>query len=60
MRLEIRANRKEEITNEIDYDSILSSGLLDPGSAGKLNGKVGCAVKSYLRGSICFFHRSRI
>eukprot|EP00435_Cladocopium_sp_Y103_P005118 s2086_g1.t1 len=34
MQLEIKAERKEEITQEID--AILSSGLLDPGSAGKL------------------------
>ena len=38
MQLEIKADRKEEIANEID--AILASGLLDPGSAGKLKGKL--------------------
>ena len=38
MQLEIKANRKEEITNEID--AILAPGLLEPGSAGKLKGKL--------------------
>ena len=38
MQLEIKADRKEEIANEID--AILTSGLLDPGSAGKLKGKL--------------------
>eukprot|EP00435_Cladocopium_sp_Y103_P029098 s1930_g7.t1 len=36
--LEIKPERKEELTAEID--GILSAGLLDPGSAGKLKGKL--------------------
>ena len=36
--LEIKKERKEELTSEIE--SILSTGLLDPGSAGKLKGKL--------------------
>ena len=38
MQLEIKKERREEISIEID--GILSSGLLDPGSAGKLKGKL--------------------
>ena len=38
MQLEIKADRKEELSSEID--AILASGLLDPGSAGKLKGKL--------------------
>ena len=38
MQLEIKKERREEISVEID--GILSSGLLDPGSAGKLKGKL--------------------
>ncbi len=38
MVLEIKPARKSELMEEID--SILSSGLLDPGSAGKLKGKL--------------------
>ena len=36
--LEIKAERREELTNEID--GFLTAGLLDPGSAGKLKGKL--------------------
>ena len=36
--LEIKKDRKEDLTNEID--AILKTGLLDPGSAGKLKGKL--------------------
>ena len=36
--LEIKKERRDEITTEID--SILESGLLDPGTAGKLKGKL--------------------
>ena len=38
MQLEIKKERQEEITSEIQ--SILNSGLLDPGTAGKLKGKL--------------------
>ena len=38
MQLEIKKDRKEELVQEID--SILKIGLLDPGSAGKLKGKL--------------------
>eukprot|EP00435_Cladocopium_sp_Y103_P019288 s2614_g4.t1 len=38
LQLEIKPERKEEIASEID--SVLKSGLLDPGSAGKLKGKL--------------------
>ena len=38
MQLEIKAERKTELISEID--SILESGLLDPGHAGKLKGKL--------------------
>ena len=38
LQLEIKSDRKDEIASEID--SILKSGLLDPGSAGKLKGKL--------------------
>jgi len=38
LQLEIKPERKDEIASEID--SILQSGLLDPGSAGKLKGKL--------------------
>ena len=38
MQLEIKAERKAEITQEID--AIVHSGLLDPGPAGKLKGKL--------------------
>ena len=38
MQLEIKKERREEISSEID--AILLSGLLDPGSAGKLKGKL--------------------
>lgn len=38
MQLEIKAERKEEITQEID--AIIRSGVLDLGSAGKLKGKL--------------------
>ena len=38
MALEIKQSRREELVEEID--SILSCGLLDPGSAGKLKGKL--------------------
>ena len=43
MQLEIKAGRREELVQEIDM--ILESGLLDPGSAGKLWGKVGCSFR---------------
>ena len=43
MQLEIKAARREELVQEIDM--ILESGLLDPGSAGKLWGKVCCAFR---------------
>ena len=43
MQLEIKPDRKVEIAGEID--AILESGLLDPGSAGKLKGALGnCSV----------------
>lgn len=38
MVMEIKSDRKKDLIEEID--SILSSGLLDPGSAGKLKGKL--------------------
>ena len=38
MRLEIKEDRKKELCEEID--AILKCGLLDPGSAGKLKGKL--------------------
>ena len=38
MRLEIKEDRKKDLCEEID--SILKCGLLDPGSAGKLKGKL--------------------
>ena len=38
MQLEIKADRKDELSQEID--AILQSGVLDPGSAGKLKGKL--------------------
>ena len=38
MQLEIKADRKEELSSEID--ALLASGLLDPGPAGKLKGKL--------------------
>lgn len=38
MQLEIKADRKKDLLDEID--SILHVGLLDPGSAGKLKGKL--------------------
>ena len=38
MQLEIKADRKKELVDEID--SVLASNLLDPGSAGKLKGKL--------------------
>ena len=38
MQLEINEDRRRDLLEEID--SILSSGLLDPGSAGKLKGKL--------------------
>ena len=38
MQLEIKADRRLDLTTEIE--SVLSSGLLDPGSAGKLKGKL--------------------
>ena len=38
MQLEIKEDRRKDLVDEID--SILSSGLLDPGSAGKLKGKL--------------------
>ena len=38
MQLEIKADRKKDLIEEID--TIISSGLLDPGSAGKLKGKL--------------------
>ena len=38
MQLEIKADRKEDLVSEIN--SILESGLLDPGTAGKLKGKL--------------------
>ena len=38
MQLEIKAERREEITQEIE--AIVKAGILDPGSAGKLKGKL--------------------
>ena len=38
LQLEIKEERKKELVEEID--AIVSSGLLDPGSAGKLKGKL--------------------
>ena len=49
MQLEIKAERREEITHEIE--AIVKAGLLDPGSAGKLKGKL-MFVASQLWGKV--------